>query len=296
MGEATDRSDARAHVIDAHVHIWGPDSETYPWDADFGVAVGEPEPVSNLLDNLESARFTRALIVQSSVYGCDHRYLVQVLTSYSDRFRGVALVDPLNPLTPTLMHDFAEGGMITGIRMTPLRVDRGWFSEDAAPIWEAAAQEGLALTILVGPQHLEELGRWARRYSEVKIILDHFACPDISMGKPPRSINGLIGLAEIPNCHMKMSALGALSAKSYPFSDMWDLVRRAVDAFGATRILWGSDFPYVQYYGSSIAESCNAAQLALGQFSRAECEAIMGGNTERIFRFSSHIASRDTQL
>jgi predicted TIM-barrel fold metal-dependent hydrolase len=55
-----------------------------------------------------------------------------------------------------------------------------------------------------------------------------------------------------------------------------------LDAFGRDRVVWGSDFPYVEEQcgyerATKIAESCGA------QLSAEEVEAVMGGNLARMF-------------
>lgn len=44
---------------------------------------------------------------------------------------------------------------------------------------------------------------------------------------------------------MQASAFFRVSAESYPYLDIRPCVKRLVSAFGAERVMWGSDFPWV---------------------------------------------------
>lgn len=45
--------------------------------------------------------------------------------------------------------------------------------------------------------------------------------------------------------YVKASALFRVSAQPYPYADACQGVKALVDAFGAERVMWGSDFPWV---------------------------------------------------
>lgn len=54
--------------------------------------------------------------------------------------------------------------------------------------------------------------------------------------------------------YVKLSAFFRISAEPYPFLDARLLMSDLVAAFGADRLMWGTDFPWVdQEYGFSLA-------------------------------------------
>ena len=59
--------------------------------------------------------------------------------------------------------------------------------------------------------------------------------------------NALLSLSDLPNIYVKISALFRLSGEPFPH---YDLVRdkriaTLIQKFGAGRLMWGSDWPYV---------------------------------------------------
>ena len=80
-----------------------------------------------------------------------------------------------------------------------------------------------------------------------------------------------------------MSALGFLSRDEWPYRDLWPILACVIEAFGADRVMWGSDYPFVLAHGR-YEDSFSAAEVLLrdGGGSVGE-EDIMGGNALRVF-------------
>jgi len=70
----------------------------------------------------------------------------------------------------------------------------------------------------------------------------------------------------------------------YPFEGLWPFLRRAVDAFGADRVMWASDHGGDQT-GKSWGELfyCMPACTAL---SKAELEWVLGGTVRKILQWN----------
>ena len=68
-----------------------------------------------------------------------------------------------------------------------------------------------------------------------------------------------------------------------PHTDLQPRFDAAVDAFGADRLMWGSDFPFVQ-----LNDGQKASLEAVRGFSRnlpkAAQDALLGGTARRLFR------------
>ena len=81
-----------------------------------------------------------------------------------------------------------------------------------------------------------------------------------------------------------MTPEGANGA-SWPYSSTGEQLRELIDTFGAERVVWGSDFPFVLeqcgYSGETpaagIIRECGA------RLSDEEMAAVMGGNLRRMF-------------
>jgi predicted TIM-barrel fold metal-dependent hydrolase len=86
----------------------------------------------------------------------------------------------------------------------------------------------------------------ASRYRELTVIIDHLG---LSPQRPfneqfvPwfRDLDQLLALSEQDNLFVKLSGAPTYSDEPYPYEDLWPFLRKIVDAFGAERVLWGSD-------------------------------------------------------
>jgi predicted TIM-barrel fold metal-dependent hydrolase len=51
-------------------------------------------------------------------------------------------------------------------------------------------------------------------------------------------------MADYPNVYIKVSGFRLSSKHDYPYPDCIQLVERLYDRFGASRMMWGTDFPF----------------------------------------------------
>jgi predicted TIM-barrel fold metal-dependent hydrolase len=86
------------------------------------------------------------------------------------------------------------------------------------------------------PYHAPQIGELAARFPGVRVILDHLA--RAGQGTPAE-FEGVLKLARLSNVYMKFSGVNYSSKQAYPFQDAAPVVRKAYDAFGPNRIIWG---------------------------------------------------------
>ena len=94
------------------------------------------------------------------------------------------------------------------------------------------------------------------------IVIDHWGFPRAEPGAAPSSalkfdekaFGDLCALGrKHNNLYLKLSAHFRVSSQEAPHSDLQPRFDAAVDAFGADRLMWGSDFPFVQLNGGQRA-------------------------------------------
>ena len=85
------------------------------------------------------------------------------------------------------------------------------------------------------------------------------------------------------NLYLKLSAHFRVSSQDAPHTDLQPRFDAAVDAFGADRLMWGSDFPFVQLNGGQQA-SLEAVRKFSSALAPEAQDAILGGTARRLFR------------
>src|SRR6185312_10765194 len=81
-----------------------------------------------------------------------------------------------------------------------------------------------------------------KRFPKVRIILDHFARAEAADGPPFPSAAPLWALSKYPNVYLKLTHRPieqSVKEKSTPEL----FLGKAIKEFGASRIMWGSNFP-----------------------------------------------------
>src|SRR5688572_19324004 len=83
------------NYIDAHSHIWTPDTVKYPLAAGFRRADMAPPSFTaeELLKQANPVGVNRVVLIQMSFYGFDNTYMLDSIKKYPGTFSGVAVID-----------------------------------------------------------------------------------------------------------------------------------------------------------------------------------------------------------
>lgn len=238
-------------IVDIHPHIISDDEIRYPPAPLFGTrsewSKERPTTAEALIEAMDAAGVAKAAVVHSSTtYGFDNSYVTDGCARYPDRLVAVGSVDVLQPDAPKRIREWVERGL-AGLRLftggsTKAFDPRELDDERAFPAWELCGELGLPMCIQTGPIGLPQVMRLAKRFSSVAIVLDHLGRPEVADGMPYTAAQNLFDLAAFDNIYLKLTPRifedvkkGNASAETF--------FPAVVDAFGAQRLAWGSNFP-----------------------------------------------------
>lgn len=268
----------RPVTVDAHVHVWADDAKAYPWRPIHGAAPPSIEGSAEFIVGvLDAHGVDTAVAVQSRAYGDDHRYLADSRRRFPDRFVAIAALDPREPDAPARLAELVAEGF-AGLRLDPLGWGTGPLVDGTVlPLWDAAADLGLVVELLIGPDQLAALATIAGRWPGTPVVIEHMAR---YLARPEDPNTELLDLAAMPNVFVKISALASISGESPPHHDLWPLLRAICERFGPDRLLWGSDMPWIgpAAYGSELAVIGELPWL-----DEAGRAALAGGTAARVF-------------
>jgi predicted TIM-barrel fold metal-dependent hydrolase len=157
--------------------------------------------------------------------------------------------------------------------------DRDLSAPEMAKTWAAAREMGIAIQMHLIPCHAPQIEALAARFPDVPVILDHLARAGEGT---PAEFDGVLKMARLPRVYMKFSGVNYSSKEPFPHRDAKPVVRRAFDAFGPRRMLWGG-------LGMNMAQFRQAVELfdeMLYFASAAEKARIRGGNAMELYGFS----------
>ncbi len=273
--------------IDAHAHVWTPDTQAYPRAAAFA-GKKEVSPRSftpeELMAHCRPEGVARVVLIQMSFYQYDNRYMLDAIAARPSDFRGVAVVDETSPgVVATMQHLAGQG--VRGFRLyaDKARAETWGDSAGMKAMWTYAADAGLAICPLANPDALPAVQRMCARFPRTRVVLDHFARVGGSGVIVPDDLDRLCRLADFEHTHVKVSAFYALGAKQPPYTDLAPMIRRVRDAFGAARLMWASDCPFQVEAGRTYRDSIVLVRDRIDFLTAEERTWLLRRTAEKLF-------------
>jgi predicted TIM-barrel fold metal-dependent hydrolase len=96
-------------------------------------------------------------------------------------------------------------------------------------------------------------------------------------------LSALCGLARHKRVYVKVSAFYALGQKQYPYLDLIGMIRRVYDAYGASRLMWGSDSPFQEQNGNTYAGSIELVRDRLDFLTSDDRDWMLRKTAEAVF-------------
>lgn len=270
--------------IDAHSHIWTPDTGHYPLAPGFRRANMEPASFTaeELQAQMKPAGVNRVVLIQMSFYGHDNSYMLDTIKRFPGMFSGVAVIDQNAPNPADEMVRLRKLG-VRGFRIYPVQpVDRWLDSEGLRKMFAAGAKERMAMCCLIDPNALPALGRACKEFPETPVVIDHLARIGVSGTIADADVKALCDMARHKQVAVKVSAFYALGKKRPPYFDLAPLIKRAYEAFGPSRLMWGTDCPY-QVVDHSYKQSIDLILHGLDFLSADDKEWILRKTSESVF-------------
>ena len=277
----------RHGCIDAHVHVWTPDTRTYPLAAGFTVKKDMVPPSftpEELFAHCRPQGVERVVLIQMSFYQYDNRYMLDMIRKHSGVFSGVGILDENAPRVLDTMKSLTRHG-VRGFRLHASREQaEAWHhSPGMKAMWKQAADDGIAMCALANPDALPAIQRMCQEFPRTRVVIDHFARIGMKGPVQQRDLDNLCRLAAFPNTHVKTSAFYALGKKKAPYTDLAPLIQKLRDTFGAQRLMWASDCPFQVQDGHTYADSIALIRDRLSFLTAADKEWMLRRTAEKVF-------------
>lgn len=274
------------NAIDAHCHIWTPDTQKYPLGPGHRRALMEPSSftVEELQAQAKAVGVARVVLIQMSFYGYDNSYMLHAIKSHPGQFRGVAVIEQDQGDPTAAMLELKKQGC-SGFRIYPKdRAFDAWLaSETMQTMWKVAAKERLNICCLMDPHGLPALDRMCRQYPETPVVIDHLCRIGVTGTILPADVQALCGMAKHPQVTVKVSAFYALGKKQPPYTDLGPMIQQMVDAFTVKRLMWASDGPFQMQPPHSYQASIDLIRNGLAFLSADDKEWLLRKTAEWVF-------------
>ena len=221
---------------DTHIHAIGP-VERFALAALRSYTPAQV-PIDAYVALMDRLGIAHAVLVQPSVYGSDNRAMLDALSRYPARFRGVAVVDPA--IDDRALRTLDAAG-VRGVRANLLNPG-GLSLADACALAGRLAALGWHLQLQIDASTFD--GFDALETLPVAVVIDHMGYLPADLGPSNAGFRRLLQLVASGRCWVKLSAPYRLvdwQRRGYgavaPFAQA--LVRA-----NPQRVLWGSDWPH----------------------------------------------------
>lgn len=272
-------------IIDAHVHVWTPDTDRYPLAPGFTKANMKPPSFTpeQLFAHCKPEGVDRIVLIQMSFYGFDNRYMLDCMKRFPGVFGAVGVIDW------TLEKPDVEMGKLAkqGVRGFRVRCDdmpaETWMETPSFErMFKYAADHGLAICPLMNPRGLPSLSRMCARHLETRVVIDHLCRIGIDGEIREKDVHALCQMAHFPEVRVKVSAFYALGKKKPPHDELIPVIRRVYDEFGAKRLMWASDCPF-QVDNETYRDSVGLVRDRLPWLKPEEKEWMLRRTAQQIF-------------
>ncbi len=276
----------RTPTIDSQVHAYERNRPERPWS---GHLQG-PEEVTgdDMVAAMDAVGVDGALLVSPySMYRYDAGYALEVYAKHPGRF---GLIRPFDPQSDAIEEEMSEWTGTPGVVGARIMLSYGSYEADDPGlnrILAAGAQAGAPINIM-SSGNLPLLRELALRNPGAQIVIDHvglvqpFAPP--APPEPFAELDSVLSLAELDNVAIKISGACTLSHERFPYSDIWEPLRRIFEAYGFERCLWGTD--WTRAVNLLTYEQGVEAFRVTDQLSDSERATLMGGSLAKIYNWS----------
>lgn len=238
-------------IIDAHVHLWNPDTFDMPWLEDV--------PTLRRTFGLQQFREqTLRLPIVGMVYvevGVDPRQALREAYHVVELAQDETRLQAIVAAAPVELGTSLRGHLEALVALSPLvKGVRRNIQDEAEPDFclhpdfvegvRLLAEYGLSFDLCIRQWQLRSVVELVRKCPDTRFILDHLGKPDIKQHGLDPWREHLAQLAALPNVWCKVSGLVTeADPRRWTSDDLAPYVAYTLEVFGEDRVVFGGDWP-----------------------------------------------------
>jgi L-fuconolactonase len=249
-----------------------------------------------LLSAASKVPLAGVILIEGGTTDEDNRWLVAVAARNREVLGYITYADPLDPNLEKQLDRWRHAAKFRGVRFRLEGIHSAGFpaTHQFADALRLLRERDLVAELLIEPRHMLSVAHALSKIHDVKAVIDHLAKPSFgdASGDKQRSRweEGMRALAEAPSTFCKVSlALPAedLTKQSATerLSDMRQVrgfMRYALNQFGASRCLWGSDWPLSSLV-AGYETVLSTARAALEPLYARDEAAVFHGTAAKVY-------------
>ena len=271
--------------IDAHQHFWRYDSVELDWIDDSMALLRRDFLPEDLAPHLRANGMDACVAVQARQSREETEFLLGLADRHAFVSSVVGWVDLRSPGIAAELERLRGRRKLAGFRHIAQSEpdDRFLVSPEFVRGIAALARYGFTFDLLVVPRQLPAAIELARAFPAQRFVLDHIAKPLIRERTLEPWASDVRALGRLPNVYCKLSGLVTEADwRSWQSADFHPYLDVIFEAFGGSRLMFGSDWP-VCLLAASYARGLGLVRELIATLSADEQAAILGGNAAAFY-------------
>lgn len=278
--------------IDAHQHFWHPARGDYGWMPRDNATLFRSYTPQDLAPTLDRHGIDGTVLVQAAPTVEETEYMLG-LADATPFVRGVVgWINFEDSTQQEVLTRLAGHPKFLGVRpMIQDIADVNWMlRDDVQWAYRAICDLDLTFDALGFPRHLANFLTLVNRFPQMRVVYDHCMKPQVRdqmAGQDALSdwAAGLSRLADESQGVCKLSGLVTEAANGWTIDDLRPFADHVLTAFGADRVMWGSDWPVCRLQ-ADYEDWHGMAQSLTAHLSEAERAQVFGGTAARFYRLA----------
>jgi L-fuconolactonase len=278
-------------IVDAHQHFIFPSRVHYPWlEGESSLPLRHDFTPRELRPELERHGVTHTVLVQTR-HSLEETHEFLRIASETPFVAGVVgwldLTDPKLEDTLSTLLETESGRWLKGVRhQLQEEVDPNWLSQaNVQRGLQTVAGFGLVYDFVCSSREYRACFETAERHSNLRFVLDHLGKPNVVAGDMEQWLEDMRRFAALENVTVKISGLTTEADwQRWTPADLEPYVHGALEAFGAARCMYGSDYPVCLLAGR-YGDTLELLDAVLTDENRA---AVLAQTALRTYRLSEH--------
>lgn len=272
--------------IDAHQHFWNFDPVRDSWITEEMAVIQRDFLPQDLEPLLKQNSFDGCVVVQSD-QSEEHNGFLLDLAERNEFIKGVVgWVDLRSDDINDRLSHYQSFTKMKGFRhVLQGEQDRAFMLQPSFKRGIAALQEfDFTYDILIFADQLHFVPEFVNAFPDQRFIIDHIAKPDIKNQNVKDWQKDMEAAAQFSNVYCKVSGMVTEADwKHWRQQDFIPYLDAVVEAFGAERLCYGSDWPVCLVAGA-YQEQLGILENYFTSFTQSERAAIFGGNAIEFYK------------
>ena len=285
--------------VDSHQHFWDPAQLSMPEFPSEAQMLRRAFLPDELAKEMASSGVDYSVCVQAYPQSDDgNRWLFDRANDCSYVAGVVAWLDLTKPSQVNSAIDLLKREpKFVGIRhIVEDEPDLNWIvRENVLDSLKELARRGVPYDMLVRPVHLKNALRVLDEVTDLHVVIDHIAKPEIAAGGSRGWAEDMAAIAQHPGVRCKLSGMTTeANRRTWCVSDISPYVETVIGQFGFERVMFGSDWPVCLLAGG-YGRAWDAINDMLSGITSEEREMVFGRTAALFYRLKIPQEDKETR-